>query len=107
MVSGGQTLVISQRDSHGELEMASERRMGSGLTPRWLEPGRTLQQHNKHPEPQERGWVAPQHGQCRGSGASQNTGVKVKATDCVERNLKDKPKIKTNTDRYIMMVQRN
>lgn len=28
MVSGGQTLVTSQRDSHGESEMASERKNG-------------------------------------------------------------------------------
>lgn len=49
------------RDSHGELEMVCERRMGSGLTSRRLKGA--LPQHNKHPELKPCRWAAPQHRQ--------------------------------------------
>ena len=65
VVSGGQMLVTPQRDSHGELEMARERKMGAGLTPRRLQPGRsrTPPQRDEYPEQELCRWAAPQHRQ--------------------------------------------
>ena len=76
VVSGGQMLVTPQRDSHGELEMARERKMGAGLTPRRLQPGRsrTPPQRDEYPEQELCRWAAPQHRQWWGPGASQSTG---------------------------------
>lgn len=33
--------------------------------------------------------------------------VRLEATDCAEKESKDKPKMKRNTDRNVMTVQRN